>query len=220
MCPLSGTIAVLHTKRGDMAEKRDMLDDLIDIQRDWKAVPNPLGDLADSLVDPDKAHGLQPGRLQGAPARQLRVLHARRLGGRRGLPRGAWTCAPWMPSPSRRTPSRSLTTAASAACVARVPNRGLPAAQAHVAPALRQDCAHRKHLRAVLRDLHARPGTLPQRQRGRAALRGRHDGRAVVLAAGGLRQHQRLPARGHLRQMPHHHRRGDVCERDRRRRRS
>lgn len=36
-----------------MAQKRDVIDDLIDIQSDWKAVKNPLGGLAGSLaVDP------------------------------------------------------------------------------------------------------------------------------------------------------------------------
>lgn len=33
-----------------MAQKRDFLDDLIDIQTDWKAIQNPLGSLANSLT--------------------------------------------------------------------------------------------------------------------------------------------------------------------------
>ena len=33
-----------------MSEKRDLLDDIIDIQKDWTAVKNPLGNLADALA--------------------------------------------------------------------------------------------------------------------------------------------------------------------------
>ena len=50
-----------------MAEKRDMLDDLIDIQRDWQKVSNPFGELAGSLVDPDKAHVFNPADYKGRP---------------------------------------------------------------------------------------------------------------------------------------------------------
>ncbi len=50
-----------------MAEKRDMLDDLIDIQRDWEKVSNPLGDIADSLVDPSKARVFNPADYKGRP---------------------------------------------------------------------------------------------------------------------------------------------------------
>ena len=50
-----------------MAEKRDMLDDLIDIQQDWQKVSNPFGDLADSLVDPSKAHVFNPADYKGRP---------------------------------------------------------------------------------------------------------------------------------------------------------
>ena len=50
-----------------MAEKRDMLDDLIDIQRDWQKVSNPLGDIADSLVDPSKAKVFNPADYKGRP---------------------------------------------------------------------------------------------------------------------------------------------------------
>lgn len=50
-----------------MAKKRDMLDDLIDIQQDWQKVSNPLGDIADSLVDPDKARVFNPADYKGKP---------------------------------------------------------------------------------------------------------------------------------------------------------
>ena len=50
-----------------MAEKSDMLDDLIDIQRDWQKVSNPLGDIADSLVDPSKAKVFNPADYKGRP---------------------------------------------------------------------------------------------------------------------------------------------------------
>lgn len=50
-----------------MAEKRDMLDDLIDIQQDWQKVSNPLGDIADSLVDPNKARVFNPADYKGKP---------------------------------------------------------------------------------------------------------------------------------------------------------
>lgn len=48
-------------------EKRDMLDDLIDIQRDWQKVSNPLGDLAGSLADPSKARVFNPADYKGKP---------------------------------------------------------------------------------------------------------------------------------------------------------
>lgn len=35
---------------GEMAEKRDVIDDIIDIQQDWQAVRNPLGSVADQLL--------------------------------------------------------------------------------------------------------------------------------------------------------------------------
>jgi len=50
-----------------MAEKRDMLDDLIDIQQDWQKVSNPLGDLAGQLVDPSKARVFNPADYKGKP---------------------------------------------------------------------------------------------------------------------------------------------------------
>ncbi len=50
-----------------MAEKRDMLDEIIDIQSDWQKVSNPLGDIADSLVDPSKAHLFNPAEYKGKP---------------------------------------------------------------------------------------------------------------------------------------------------------
>lgn len=50
-----------------MAEKRDMLDDLIDIQQDWQKVSNPLGDLAGSLADPSKARVFNPADYKGKP---------------------------------------------------------------------------------------------------------------------------------------------------------
>ena len=52
---------------GYVAEKRDMLDDLIDIQQDWQKVSNPLGDIADSLVDPSKARVFNPAEYKGKP---------------------------------------------------------------------------------------------------------------------------------------------------------
>ncbi|MDO4404520.1 MAG: 4Fe-4S binding protein [Atopobiaceae bacterium] len=50
-----------------MAEKRDMLDDLIDIQQDWEKVSNPFGDIAGQLVDPSKAHVFNPADYKGRP---------------------------------------------------------------------------------------------------------------------------------------------------------
>lgn len=50
-----------------MAEKRDILDDIIDIQSDWMKVSNPLGDIADSLVDPNKARVFNPADYKGRP---------------------------------------------------------------------------------------------------------------------------------------------------------
>ena len=32
-------------------EERDFLDELIDLQSDWQALSNPLGDIADSLME-------------------------------------------------------------------------------------------------------------------------------------------------------------------------
>lgn len=50
-----------------MAEKRDMLDDLIDIQQDWQKVSNPLGGFADQLMDPSKAQIFNPADYKGRP---------------------------------------------------------------------------------------------------------------------------------------------------------
>ena len=50
-----------------MAENRDMLDDLIDIQQDWQKVSNPLGDIADSLIDPSKARVFNPAEYKARP---------------------------------------------------------------------------------------------------------------------------------------------------------
>ena len=52
---------------GNVAEKRDMLDDIIDIQRDWQKVSNPLGDLAGQLADPSKARVFNPADYKGRP---------------------------------------------------------------------------------------------------------------------------------------------------------
>lgn len=51
-----------------MAQKRDVIDDLIDIQSDWKAVKNPLGGLAGSLaVDPENANFYDPSDYKERP---------------------------------------------------------------------------------------------------------------------------------------------------------
>ena len=51
-----------------MAQKRDVIDDLIDIQSDWKAVKNPLGGLAGSLaVDPDNENFYDPSDYKERP---------------------------------------------------------------------------------------------------------------------------------------------------------
>lgn len=51
-----------------MAEKRDMLDDLIDIQSDWNAVSNPLNSLADTLAqDPAKMPTYNPSDYKERP---------------------------------------------------------------------------------------------------------------------------------------------------------
>lgn len=50
-----------------MAEKHDMLDDIIDIQQSWEKLSNPLGDIADSLVDPSKARVFNPADFKGTP---------------------------------------------------------------------------------------------------------------------------------------------------------
>lgn len=51
-----------------MAEKRDMLDDLIDIQRDWQQVSNPLGKLADNLAaDPKQTKVFDPSEYKDRP---------------------------------------------------------------------------------------------------------------------------------------------------------
>lgn len=51
-----------------MAEKRDMLDDLIDIQSDWQKLQNPLGDVADALAaDPAKRKVFDPADYKEKP---------------------------------------------------------------------------------------------------------------------------------------------------------
>ncbi len=51
-----------------MAQKRDFLDDLIDIQADWQALSNPLGDIADSLsADPSQRKVFNPADYKEKP---------------------------------------------------------------------------------------------------------------------------------------------------------
>ena len=51
-----------------MAKKRDMLDDLIDIQSDWQALQNPLGDVANALAeDPAKRKVFDPAEYKEKP---------------------------------------------------------------------------------------------------------------------------------------------------------
>lgn len=51
-----------------MAEKRDILDDLIDIQADWQRISNPFGDIADSLAeDPSKRKVFTPADYKEKP---------------------------------------------------------------------------------------------------------------------------------------------------------
>lgn len=51
-----------------MAEKRDILDDLIDIQADWHKISNPFGDIADSLAeDPSKRKVFNPADYKEKP---------------------------------------------------------------------------------------------------------------------------------------------------------
>jgi MinD superfamily P-loop ATPase len=51
-----------------MAGKRDVIDDLIDIQNDWKAVKNPFGGIADSLAaDPDSQNLYDPSNYKERP---------------------------------------------------------------------------------------------------------------------------------------------------------
>ncbi len=54
-----------------MAKKRDMLDDLIDIQNDWQAVSHPMDGIADSLVasaDPNReVHAFDPADYKERP---------------------------------------------------------------------------------------------------------------------------------------------------------
>lgn len=51
-----------------MSEKRDLLDDIIDIQKDWTAVKNPLGNLADALAaEPGSEPEWDPSRYKWRP---------------------------------------------------------------------------------------------------------------------------------------------------------
>lgn len=51
-----------------MAENRDMIDDIIDIQRDWKVVSNPFGDIANSLaLDPNDVQVYDPSDYKARP---------------------------------------------------------------------------------------------------------------------------------------------------------
>ena len=62
-------------------EKRDMLDDIIDIQRDWQKVSNPLGDLAGSLADPSKARVFNPADYKGKP--RVNTVYCLRIAAKR-----------------------------------------------------------------------------------------------------------------------------------------
>ena len=51
-----------------MAKKRDMIDDIIDIQRDWQAVSNPLGNIAGTLAqDPNEVKVFNPADYKSRP---------------------------------------------------------------------------------------------------------------------------------------------------------
>ncbi|WP_321971499.1 4Fe-4S binding protein [Paratractidigestivibacter sp.] len=51
-----------------MAQKRDFLDDLIDIQSDWQALSNPFGDIADQLaLDPSQRKVFNPADYKEKP---------------------------------------------------------------------------------------------------------------------------------------------------------
>ena len=51
-----------------VAQKRDLLDDLIDIQADWQALSNPFGDIADSLAaDPSQRKVFNPADYKEKP---------------------------------------------------------------------------------------------------------------------------------------------------------
>jgi ferredoxin len=51
-----------------MAEKRDVIDELIDLQQDWQAVRNPLGDVANQLMaDPDELPQYNPSDYKDTP---------------------------------------------------------------------------------------------------------------------------------------------------------
>ena len=52
-----------------MAQKRDLLDDIIDIQADWQKLSNPFGDIADSLaLDPDERPVFRPSDYKQKPS--------------------------------------------------------------------------------------------------------------------------------------------------------
>ena len=59
-----------------MAQKRDFLDDLIDIQSDWQALQNPFGDIAEQLTaDPSKRKVFDPADYKEKPyANSMRCL--------------------------------------------------------------------------------------------------------------------------------------------------
>lgn len=51
-----------------MGEKRDMIDDIIDIQQDWRAVSNPLGNLAGTLAaNPEDVKVFDPADYKSRP---------------------------------------------------------------------------------------------------------------------------------------------------------
>ena len=51
-----------------MAQKRDILDDIIDIQDNWQAVQNPLAGIADSLAqDPSQRKVFDPADYKEKP---------------------------------------------------------------------------------------------------------------------------------------------------------
>lgn len=55
-------------ERRGVAEKRDMLDDIIDIQDSWRAISNPLGGVADALAaDPSKVRRWDPSEYKEVP---------------------------------------------------------------------------------------------------------------------------------------------------------
>ena len=188
-----------------MAQKRDVIDDLIDIQSDWKAVKNPLGGLAGSLaVDPDNENFYDPSDYKERP-------RANSLFCTRVASEGADDCHRCLDV----CPVDAVTITKNAVKIA---DNCRKCGLCSVVCPTEVFVAYK----VTPKSLYDRISKVASEYEQcyitctRALGRNPKDNEILLPCVGAVSQQpEHLPAPGHLRQVPQRHGRGDVCERDR-----